>query len=183
MKFWLLAILTTLSWTGISSQLVNSQIKPINTSQNSSCPADLKTLTALMLEDLPNYANRVIQRTQILSNDKDDARYIIVAGKSEFEPLDLNQTQYRSNSQESAQQVFFTTLERQYFNNKILEVQNYHWLFLTDSPGGWRLVMMFSRLGSPSEGRSPLPPQETSDSVVGQAVSLWLRDCRAGAIR
>jgi hypothetical protein len=80
-------------------------------------------------------------------------------------------------------QVFLTTLERQYLGGKAIESQHYHWLFLTQTPDGWRLAMMFSQIGSSLPGRSPTPPRESSNGIIGQAVNTWLRDCRAGAIR
>jgi len=70
-----------------------------------------------------------------------------------------------------------------YLGGKAIESQHYHWLFLTQTPSGWRLALMFSRIGSSSPGRPPTPPRESSKGVIGQAVTIWLRDCRAGAIR
>ncbi|MDJ0713566.1 MAG: hypothetical protein QNJ54_05035 [Prochloraceae cyanobacterium] len=152
-----------------------------NTSQK--CPVDLESLTSLMLEDLPNYTNRVIRQSSTPQRSNRTRRSVILAGKPEFEPLPLSQNQYSPLFSESPEQVFFTTLERQYLDDRVLEVQNYHWLFLSQTKSGWRLVMLFSRLGSTSKARPPLPPRETSNSAIGQAVRLWLRDCRAGAIR
>ncbi|MGK7877527.1 MAG: hypothetical protein AB4426_30765 [Xenococcaceae cyanobacterium] len=147
------------------------------------CPADVETLTSLLLQDIPSYANRVIQRARRLNRSVDIFGYVIVAGKPEFEPLNLSQSQYTSVFQESPEQIFFTTLERQYFNDKVIETENYHWLFLTQTKSGWRMAMVFSRLGSTSKGRPPSPPRESSNGVIGQAIRLWLRDCRAGTIR
>jgi hypothetical protein len=45
------------------------------------------------------------------------------------------------------------------------------------------LVLIFSRIGSASEGRPPTPPRESGNGVIGQAVNLWLRDCRLGTLR
>ncbi|WP_008313313.1 hypothetical protein [Leptolyngbya sp. PCC 6406] len=155
------------------------------------CPADLETLMTGLLRDLPSYANRVASRQLAGINDLAPFGTILLAGRAEFEPLDIRDRSF-SNSVEVAstdpvavQQVFFTTLERQYTATQQVEFQQYHWLFLTPTEEGWYRVVMFSRLGqSPSQGasRPPTPPQESSDGIIGQAVDLWLRDCRARAI-
>ncbi len=175
----IVSIIQTLSL--LNSLPANAQ----NTSN--SCPEDVEILTEKMLIDLPHYANRVIQRARRLDREVDLYSYVLIAGKAEFEPLDLTPNQYTSvppiEEVEPPEQIFFTTLERQYINNKVEKRENYHWLFLSQTEGGWRMSMVFSRFGSNLKERPPTPPRETSDSVVGQAVSLWLRDCRAGAIK
>lgn len=151
-----------------------------------SCPDDLQSLIFLMLRDLPNYANRVIQRARDFDRSVDTYSYVLIAGRQEFAPLTLGPGVYTAPTAidpEPPQQVFFTTLERQYQENRAVETQYYHWLFLTKTPEGWRLAMMFTRFGSPSGRRPPTPPRESSNGVIGQAVKLWLRDCRAGVIR
>jgi hypothetical protein len=90
------------------------------------------------------------------------------------------------------QQVFFTTLERQYWRNQMVSLQNYHWLFLVQNQDGWYLGLLYSSLGRYPSGdgplspvasqRAPTPPEESSDGIIGQAIRLWLRDCRAGAV-
>lgn len=174
------------------SNLLTSQHSTLPTSQtptrlvkSSTCPADVETLVSLLLRDLPSYANRVIQRSRRLSR-ADENYYVLVAGRPEFEPLTLGPGQYTSTPTadvEPPQQVFLTTLEREYYGGKAIYTQHYHWLFLVQTPDGWRLAMMFSRFGSASAGRPPTPPRESSNGVIGQAVNFWLRDCRAGAIR
>lgn len=153
------------------------QINNIN-NQNKICPANLDTLTSLLLKDLPSYANRVIQRSRRIARTVDIYSYVIIAGRAEFEPLGLNETQYTPIFPDTTKQIFFTTLERQYSNNQSIESQSYHWLFLTQTPSGWRMVTVFSRLGSSDRDKVILPPQDTSNGIIGQAVSLWLRDCR-----
>ena len=163
-------------------QLSNLQSATLET-----CPPDVETLTSQLIRDLPSYANRVIQRSRRLNRTVDSFSYVLVAGKPEFAPLSLGPGQYSSAASvadvEPPKQVFITTLERQYLRGKAIESQHYHWLFLTQTPSGWRLALMFSRIGSSSPGRSPTPPRESSKGVIGQAVTIWLRDCRAGAIR
>ena len=163
-------------------QLSNLQSATLET-----CPADVETLTSQLIRDLPSYANRVIQRARRLNRTVDSFSYVLVAGNLEFAPLSLGPGQYSSAASvadvEPPKQVFITTLERQYLGGKAIESQHYHWLFLTQTPGGWRLALMFSRIGSSSPGRSPTPPRESSKGIIGQAVTIWLRDCRAGVIR
>ncbi len=153
----------------------------------SNCPADIQTLTSLLLRDLPSYANRVMRRSRHIGPTADGINYVVLAGKPEFEPLNLGPGEYTSPALaaevEPPLQVFLTTLERQYLQGNAIKSQHYHWLFLTQTPDGWRLAMMFSQFGSATPGRSPTPPRESSNGVIGQAVNTWLRDCRAGAIR
>lgn len=163
-----------------------TKLKNVPSSQGGvslSCPDDLKQLTALLLKDLPAYSNRVIQRTQDLNQAAGIKNYIITASKAEFEPLKLPRLQYDSIDDKDPEQVFFTVFERQYIDNKIVEIQTYHWLFLSKTDSGWRIVMMFSRFGNSSEERPPTPPKETTDGIIGRGVQLWLRDCRAGTLR
>lgn len=163
------------------------------------CPTEVEPLTALLLRDIPNYTNRVLQRTvAALPNNETDGRapyrpsYVLIAGNPELEPLDLNDYTYTTSPDAGGPltQIFFTTLSRQYSGLRDKQVQEYHWLFLTQADDGWRLALMFSAIDdvgsvrfSTGEARpSPLPPRENSRGSVGQAVQLWLRDCRAGAI-
>lgn len=148
-----------------------------------SCPEDIEQLTALLLEDLPNYSNRVIQRTQRANREAGIRNFIITASQAEFEPLPLPQIQYSSIDRQDPEQVFFTVLERQYKNNQIANIQTYHWLFLTKTDSGWQTVMMFSRFGNPQQTQPPTPPRETTDGIIGRGVQLWLNDCRAGTVR
>ncbi|HEY9693529.1 MAG TPA: hypothetical protein V6D15_15070 [Oculatellaceae cyanobacterium] len=152
------------------------------------CPADVQDLTTLLLRDLPSYANRVIQRSRRIARKAEiSALYVIVAGRPEFIPLSLKPGEYSSTTApdvlEQPQQVFFTTLERQYADGKVFELQNFHWLFLTNTDSGWRLALMYSRF-SPSPSVKPAtPPQESSNGIMGQAIRVWLKDCNAGAVR
>ncbi|MEM8720715.1 MAG: hypothetical protein AAGE84_15690 [Cyanobacteria bacterium P01_G01_bin.39] len=148
-----------------------------------SCPDNINKLTQLLLDDLPSYSNRVIQRTQDLNQRAGIENYIVTASAAEFEPLGLPRIQYSPIDDQDPQQVFFTVLERQYLNNKVVDIQTYHWLFLTQTDSGWRTVMMFSRYGNSTANTPPAPPRETTNGIIGRGVQLWLRDCRAGTIR
>ncbi|MCL1465114.1 hypothetical protein [Argonema galeatum] len=153
-----------------------------------SCPADVETLTTLMLRDLPSYANRVTQRARLRSRDRslDVYGYFIVAGQAEFSPLTLGPGEYNpttSQGEDNIQQVFFTTLQRRYSTTKAIQIQDYHWLFLTKTASGWRLAMMFSMTGPYPAGRPPTAPRDSSYGVIGQAIEIWLRDCYGGVVR
>jgi hypothetical protein len=147
---------------------------------------DLEILTTRLLEDLPRYANRVSQRARRSSRETDVYVYVLVAGKPEFKPLPLNPSGYTTNvtnsASEGVEQVFFTTLERQYTAGKAVELQQFHWLFLTKTDSGWRFVMMFSRTGFYPKDEPPIPPRDSSDGVIAQGIETWLRDCRAGSV-
>jgi hypothetical protein len=146
----------------------------------SKCSHDLESLANFLVKDIPSYANRVMQKSRELSSSSIRV-YVIVASKPEFQPLPLSPTQDYLSQNETTKQVFFTTLERQYLQkDRVIETQNYHWLLLTETPEGWRMVMIFSRLGISNPNRVPSPPKDTSNGIMGQAVKLWLRDCRAG---
>lgn len=175
------ALIGLLITVGCLSQL--SEVYSQNTLQSISCPSDLQRLTELMLKDLPSYANRVIQRERLRNRHFSPSLYVLVAGRPEFKPLPLTNLQYQPVLEDTAQQVFFTTLERQYGEESLVNLKNYYWLFLTQTEEGWRSVILFSQLASLDKGGLPLPPEDASDGPIGQGISLWLRDCRAGALR
>jgi len=169
-QWFLLAIFILAHFLATDQVLLANIPPPDNKQQN--CPADLENLIDDLLKNLPSYANRVIQRGRRL--ERGVYNYIIVAGKPEFKPIELNQLQYTPVFPESTQQVFFTTLEREHGSGTTLTTQHYHWLFLTQTTSGWRLVMLFSR------SSSTIPLRESSNSAIGEGIRLWLRDCRAG---
>ncbi len=138
------------------------------------CPPDFEPLTAKLLSDLPSYANRVMQRSR---SGPDYLTYVQLAGLAEFEPLG------RAEDDGETRQVFFTTLEQQFTGDRPLTRQHYHWLFLTPTDTGWAMVYLFTRFGEGDPEAEPMPPRETSSGIIGQAISLWLRDCEAGAVR
>ncbi|MGD1867616.1 MAG: hypothetical protein ACFB0D_23950 [Phormidesmis sp.] len=165
------------------------------------CPAEPSQLTELMIRDLPNYTNRVLQRTVAVLpwTEEDEQRerdgafvrrpyrpsHVLVAGQVNLTPLDLNNYTYTTESAAGGPltQVFFTTLSRQYSGLQFSEVQEYHWIFLAQTTDGWWPAFMFSSVDNAQTSRAALPLNESSESSVGQAVQLWLRDCRSGAIR
>lgn len=156
---------------------------PLPIKAQSSCPQGMTSLTERLLNDLPGYANRVIQRSRLPSRNQANSTYIISAGKPEFNPLTENISgdytpAFPKTNHEQVEQVFFTTLERQYGEKQVYSVQHYHWLFLTPTEQGWYLVTLYSRFGVLDPNHPPTPPQETSNGIIGKAIQLWLRDCR-----
>ncbi|MGF1568135.1 MAG: hypothetical protein ACFCVD_08680 [Nodosilinea sp.] len=189
----LLALLTLVSspvWPRISAVSVAAaeDTPPAGTDLRPSevCPEDPERLVAGLLHDLPSYANLVAGR----SLGRPSARpgpfgTVLVASTPDFEPIDLSDRAYGAGLDQTStlRQVFFTTLERQYLQDQAVSLQNYHWLFLVKEADGWRLALLYSSLGSyPAGPRPTTPPQESSDGIIGQAIMLWLRDCRAGAV-
>ncbi|MEH2288484.1 hypothetical protein [Nostoc sp.] len=160
---------------------VSSDAKSLCSEQN------LETLTIQLLQKLPSYTNRASQRARRLSRSSQVYSYMLVAGKPEFIPLPLNLEEYSADASKSAaskvEQVFFTTLERQYIDQKAVELQEFHWLLLTKTKSGWQLVMMFSQVGSYSQQQPLSPPRDSSNGTVAQGVKAWLRDCEAGSLR
>ncbi|OKH15713.1 hypothetical protein NIES592_06465 [Fischerella major NIES-592] len=148
---------------------------------------NLEILTTQLLQDLPSYANRVIQRARRFGRKTDIFSYVLAAGRPEFTPLPLNLTgeipKELKYTEKDVKQVFFTTLERQYIGKKAVELQQFHWLFLAKAENGWWMVMMFSRTASDPKQNPPTPPQDSSHGVIAQGIQTWLRDCRAGDVR
>ncbi|MFQ4139720.1 hypothetical protein PGN35_025750 [Nodosilinea sp. PGN35] len=160
------------------------------------CPNDPQVLATQLLADLPSYANRVSSRNLDLSTAAPrPGTTVLVASAPDLTPLDLSQLSPGGSAAgfglepgAELQQVFFTTLERQYWQGQSVSLQHHHWLFLAPTQEGWYMALLFSSLSSYRDGgplpagRPPTPPQESSDGIVGQAIRLWLRDCRAGAV-
>jgi hypothetical protein len=150
------------------------------------CPRDLDTLVTGLIRDLPGYANRVARRSLGVNQEGIGLGTILLAGRAELEPIAIDPAIFSESglvSFENTHQVFFTTLEREYTATSVINLEQYHWLFLTPAEGGWRLALMFSRIAADEAAiRPPTPPRESSDGIIGQAVQLWLRDCRAGAV-
>jgi hypothetical protein len=160
---------------------VNSDTRSLCSEQN------LETLTIQLLQKLPSYTNRASQRARRLSRSNQVYSYMLVAGRPEFTPLPLNLEEYSADASKSTasgvKQVFFTTLERQYIDKKVVELQEFHWLLLTKTKSGWQLVMMFSQAGSYLQQQPLSPPRDSSNGTVAQGVKAWLRDCEAGSLR
>ncbi|WP_414581937.1 hypothetical protein [Scytonema sp. PCC 10023] len=164
-----------------------AQRETIGGKKSSCANQNLEALTTGLLRDLPSYANRASQRARRLSRATDVYSYMVVAGRPEFAPLPLNPSGYTTDSLKTAsvgvEQVFFTTLERQYTAGKPVQLQQFHWLFLTKTKSDWRFVMMYSQTGLHPKNQPPTPPRDSSNGDIAQAINAWLRDCQAGSVR
>ncbi len=186
--FWLV-IASSIDNSALSQNQSPSSYKDVvNNKVGSACSEkNLDTLITYILRDLPSYTNRVTQRARRRSRSSEVYSYMLVAGRPEFTPLPLNPGIDTADTSKSAasgvEQVFFTTLERQYIDGKAVELQEFHWLLLTKTQNGWRLVMMFTQTGSSPKQQPPSPPRDSSNSAIAQAINIWLRDCQAGSIR
>lgn len=147
-----------------------------------SCPKDFATLSALLVRDIPSYTNRILQSTVADIPTAYRPAYVIIASQPERTPLDVKDWVYTTSPEkgESLQQLFFTTLERQYSGLEASSLNHFHWLFLAPSAEGWEMVFMFSAIDA--ENEVMLPPRDSSQGSVGQAVQRWLTDCKAEAI-
>ncbi|MEM9163507.1 MAG: hypothetical protein AAGC54_10625 [Cyanobacteria bacterium P01_F01_bin.4] len=183
------------SWLGIPPMAL-VQATPMPSSPplrpETACPEDISQLTELLTRDLPSYTNRVLQRslgevrTDFSTPALDQYRpaHVIIAGNTELAPLDITERVYTTSptAGDSLAQIFFTTLEREYSGTREITLQHLHWAFLAPSETGWRLAFMFSTLDDPTQPDPILPPRESTLGSIGQAVKLWLRDCRTGNI-
>ncbi len=147
------------------------------------CPATLPSLTTLLIRDLPSYANRATQRRRQLK-DPNYSSYIL-AGQPSLIPIDITNPEYSPVFPQSPpQQLFISTLEQQFKDRKVTDVQRFHWLFLTYSDrGSWHLALMYSGLGKKNADALLPPPTDSSQTPLGEAVEIWLHDCRTGQIK
>ncbi|BBD59331.1 hypothetical protein NIES2109_21140 [Nostoc sp. HK-01] len=181
-----LVIANSLDNSAFSQQLTRSL--QADSGVKSACrEKNLETLTNELLRDLPGYANRASQRARLRKRSSDAYSYMVLAGRPEFQPLPLNPAGDDLGEQKSSttgvEQVFFTTLERQYIDRKAIELEEFHWLFLTKTQNGWQLVMMLTQTGSLANKQPPTPPRDSSNGTVAQGIKAWLRDCQAERVR
>jgi hypothetical protein len=187
-NFWLMLCGCFLVVNSIDNLAFSQNLSVSKDKVGSACvEQNVNTLTTYLLRDLPSYTNRVTQRARRLSRSSEVYSYLLLAGKPEFTALPLNPGIASTDSDKSAasgvEQVFFTTLERQYIGGKAVELQQFHWLLLTKTQSGWRLIMMFTQTGSSGKQEPLSPPRDSSSSAIAQAVNIWLRDCQAGSVR
>ncbi|WP_249213927.1 hypothetical protein [Synechocystis sp. PCC 7338] len=138
-------------------------------------------LTELMpplLEALPSYTNRVMQRSQI--GGVPLRTYILIAGNADFDPLPLAQQQWQPALPDTTEQVFFTTLERSYTDQRAIASQNFYWAFFVQTEQGWQLALLYQQLGGSSPEQPTSPRRDASTGAIAQGIRLWLRDCQAG---
>lgn len=185
-----------------TSPSVDEAGDPVYLRPSEACPAEYENLVTTLLRDLPQYANLVAARSFRLPMNRpapdtsgattpptpSPVGTMLIASQPDFEPIDLTDRAFGAGLDPASdlRQVFFTTLERQYLSHQVVSLQQFHWLFLVQTEDGWRSVLIYSSLGGdparPLADQRLTPPQESSQGIVGQAVRLWLRDCRAGAV-
>jgi hypothetical protein len=151
------------------------------------CPTDLDALMPLLLRDLPSYSNRVIQRARVRDRPDDISGYILLSSPPDIDmaPFDPDNPPPLSliDPASTVQQVFFTTLERQYGISGFTQIQAHHQLFLTFTDAlGWQIVLMQTILDEYPSGRLLSETRDSTYGVVAQGIELWLRDCQAGAV-
>lgn len=158
-------------------------VVPIVASVPNTCPAKLDSLTNVLVRDLPSYANRLIQqrrkRTETVYSS------IVAVSSPEFKPIEIVSREYPVRFANAVPtQVFISTLERQYTGIRSAQVQQFHWLFISKTPIGWRLANIYSRTSVfPSVNAPITPPIESSQTIVGEAIRLWLHDCHLGKVK
>ena len=155
---------------------IREQIKPTETpKKKSSCPENsdnLEILVAALILDLPGYVNREIQRDRQPNKDY-LKRNIIIAGRPEFKDLPIDYTPF---IEEGINQIFLTTLERQYRDSQVVELQRFHWLFMRQNQRQWELINMFSIEESLTENL-PFQVEDSSNAVFAKGIRAWLKKC------
>jgi len=131
-----------------------------------------------LMEALPSYTNRVIQRSQ--TGHVPLKTYILIAGNAEFDPLPLPQQQWQAVVPDTTEQVFFTTMERSYTDQRAIASQNFYWAFFVQTQQGWQLALLYQQLGGETVAQPTSPRRDASNGAIAQGIRLWLRDCQAG---
>ncbi|MBW4472678.1 MAG: hypothetical protein KME45_20230 [Stenomitos rutilans HA7619-LM2] len=146
------------------------------------CPTALEPLTTALLRDLPGYINR--SNVRLGAQQGTVPTYAILASQPDFMPLPTGSSEYPDPNDANLHQVFFTVLERQYLGKRVVEFQQYHWLFLAQTANGWRLALLFSRIGSyPSDRKPVTPPRDSSQGSTAEAIRTWLSSCESEAVK
>ncbi|MEM6256235.1 MAG: hypothetical protein AAF821_25255 [Cyanobacteria bacterium P01_D01_bin.156] len=150
--------------------------------EQTACPQDFDTLSNLLVRDIPSYTNRILQSSVGDIATAYRPAYVITASQPDQMPLEIRDRVYTTQADISQQtyQLFFTTLERQYSGLDATSIQHFHWLFLVPSDAGWQMAFMFSAIGD--QESVLLPPRDSSQGSIGQAVQRWLKDCHANAV-
>lgn len=151
-------------------------LNPAESREKTICSSDLKTWIPKLLEDLPGYTNRVIHREEIGLRSTNFFHYILVAGQPDYHPINRPSQELTTLLPDTTQQVFFTTLERDYLGDTVKQSEAFHWLFLTPTNEGYRMVMMQSRYQVGNSTYQLLPPEDSSNGSIAQGIKLWLRD-------
>jgi hypothetical protein len=146
-----------------------SQRQPTYTNKRI-CPAQFSDVSTEIAKDLQGYLTRTYTRLGFKSQ-------VVAVGSPEIEPLPIAErdraiASNQNTNQPAApevdpKQMFISLLERP--SGKLENTRKAYWLFLTNTRRGWRLAMVFTRIGN-------APPQDVSDGAIADAVRTWLRD-------
>ena len=171
------------NWCDLPVVRLHQKSIPVVASTPQTCPIKVDSLTNLLVRDLPGYTNRLIQQRR----SRTDKLYssIVTASMPELTPIEIVSREYPARFPQAAStQVFIGTLERQYTGLQSTQLQQFYWLFLAQTRMGWRLANIYSRTGGfPTANTAISPPIESSKTVVGEAIRIWLNDCYLGKIR
>lgn len=171
------------NWCDVPVVRLDRKSIPVVASTPQTCPVKVDSLTNLLVRDLPGYTNRLIQQRR----NRTDKLYssIVTASMPDLKPIETISREYPVVFPQSAStQVFIGTLERQYTGLQSTQLQQFYWLFLAQTRMGWRLANIYSRTGGfPTANTAISPPIESSKTVVGEAIRIWLNDCYLGKIR
>jgi hypothetical protein len=171
------------SWCDAHAQRLRQPVVSTVASAPDICPERVDSLTNLLVRDLPSYGNRIVQKRR----NRTDKVYssILTASVPDLQPIAIVSREYPSRFPQAAPtQVFITTLENQYTGTKSAQLQQFHWLFLAKTQQGWRLVNIYSRTGGfPLADKLISPPIESSKTIIGEAVRIWLNDCYVGKVK
>jgi hypothetical protein len=162
---------------------MHQQSIPVVASTPQTCPVKVDSLTNLLVRDLPSYTNRLIQQRRTRADKLYSS--IVTVSMPELQPIETTSHEYPARfPQSTPTQVFIGTLERQYTGLQSSQLQQFYWLFLAQTRMGWRLANIYSRTGGfPTAKTAISPPIESSKTVVGEAIRIWLNDCYLGKVR
>lgn len=136
------------------------------------CLSSVDGIIKPLVQALPSYTNRVLQRSPEVGLGEKSG-YVISAKGLTQAPFTLSTELVDQNNLSS---IYLVTRERRYRNQKVFNVQRYHWLFLRHTPQGWEVVKLFSQSG-PYPGYKLFPqPMDTTKGAMAEAIRLWLRD-------
>jgi hypothetical protein len=164
-----------------------SQGRPVLLSQSVTspkiiCPDKLVDLAPLLLKDLPDYINREYLRRRNPENDN-NTNLVLTVGNPDFRPIELSSQEYRSiYPQQTPQQLFITTLERQSVNGRTMDLQLFHWVFLQRHQNKWHLISVYTRKEI-SQKVLVSPPEDATKTAIAFAIDRWLSDCNTNSLR
>ena len=164
----------------VSLGLLATEYRPLSAknSPQAHCRQPLPELIPPLMDALPSYTNRVMQRSKIGSVPLQT--YVLIAGNPDFDPLPIAQQQWRSVVPNTTEQIFFTTMERSYTDQRAIVSQNFYWAFFVETHQGWQLALLYQQLGGFPENQPTSPRRDASNGAIAQGIKLWLRDCQAG---